>query len=99
MAEAEAAHRPASQVVRELMREFVQRQRQTREYDEFLQRKDDTASASMRLGRGRSNDEVDAAAVARRAKVTVSSCTSEDSPLRPCRDYSVPNQEGTPLRC
>src|SRR3546814_8461956 len=32
MAEAEAAHRPASQVVREVMREFVQRHRQTREY-------------------------------------------------------------------
>lgn len=30
MAEAEAAHRPASQVLRELMREFVQRQRETR---------------------------------------------------------------------
>ena len=30
MAEAEAAHRPASQVLRELMREFVQRQRESR---------------------------------------------------------------------
>ena len=39
MAEAEAAHRPASQVLRELMREFVQRQREAREYDQFLQRK------------------------------------------------------------
>ena len=28
---AEAAHRPASQVLRELMREFVQRQREARE--------------------------------------------------------------------
>src|SRR3546814_20664411 len=72
MAEAEAAHRPASQVVRELMREFVQRQRQTREYDEFLQRQVDTASASLRSGRGRSHDEVDADAVARRAQGKVS---------------------------
>lgn len=32
MAETEAAHRPASQVLRELMREFVQRQREAREY-------------------------------------------------------------------
>ena len=39
MAEAEAAHRPASQVLRELMREFVQRQREAREHDEFLRRK------------------------------------------------------------
>jgi hypothetical protein len=33
MAEAEAAHRPASQVLRELMREFVQRQRESRVTD------------------------------------------------------------------
>ena len=39
MAEAEAMHRPASQILRELMREFVQRQRATREYDEFLTNK------------------------------------------------------------
>lgn len=39
MAEAEAVHRPASQVLRELIREFVQRQREAREYDEFLGRK------------------------------------------------------------
>ena len=36
MAEAEASHRPASQVLRELMRGFVERQRQTREYDAFF---------------------------------------------------------------
>jgi predicted transcriptional regulator len=70
MAEAEAAHRPASQVVRELMREFVQRQRQARDYDEFLQHKVDVARSSARAGRGRSNDEVDAGFAARRAKVT-----------------------------
>lgn len=70
MAEAEAAHRPASQVVREMMREFVQRQRQAREYDEFLQHKVEAARASMRAGRGRSNEEVEAAAAARRAKAS-----------------------------
>lgn len=69
MAEAEAAHRPASQVVRELMREFVQRQRQTRDYDEFLQHKVDVARTSARAGLGRSNDDVEAAFAARRAKV------------------------------
>lgn len=68
LAEAEAAHRPASQVVRELMREFVQRQRQVREYDEFLQRKVEVARTSMRAGRGRSNDEVEAKFAARRTK-------------------------------
>ncbi|MBK8067602.1 MAG: antitoxin of toxin-antitoxin stability system [Rhodanobacteraceae bacterium] len=70
MAEAEAAHRPASQVVRELMREFVQRQRQAREYDAFLQRKVDAARTSMRAGHGQSNDEVEAKFAARRAKAT-----------------------------
>ncbi|MEO7067291.1 MAG: antitoxin of toxin-antitoxin stability system [Rhodanobacter sp.] len=69
MAEAKATDRPASQVVRELMREFVERQRQTRDYDEFLQRKIDVARTSVRAGRGRSNDEVEAAFATRRAKV------------------------------
>jgi predicted transcriptional regulator len=69
MAEAEAAHRPASQVVRELMREFVQRQREAREYDEFLRHKVETARVSMRAGRGRSNEEVEADAVTRRAEL------------------------------
>jgi predicted transcriptional regulator len=61
MAEAKAAHRPASQVLRELMREFVQRQRETREYEEFLLNKVEAARTSMRAGRGRPNEEVDAA--------------------------------------
>ena len=39
MAEAEASHRPASQIMRELMREFVQRQRDAREYDAYLRGK------------------------------------------------------------
>jgi predicted transcriptional regulator len=67
MAEAEAAHRPASQVLRELMREFVQRQREAREYDKFLHRKVKAARSSMRAGGGRSNDEVEADFAARRA--------------------------------
>ena len=69
MAEAEAVHRPASQVLRELMREFVLRQRETREYDEFLGRKVDAGRAAMRAGVGHSNDEVEATFAARRAVV------------------------------
>jgi predicted transcriptional regulator len=69
MAEAEAAHRPASQVLRELMRDFVQRQREAREYDEFLRRKVEAGRASMRVGRGRPDDEVEARFAARRASV------------------------------
>ena len=71
MAEAEASHRPASQVLRELMREFVQRQREAREYDEFLRRKVETGRASMRAGHGRSNDEVEAEFAACRASVVI----------------------------
>jgi predicted transcriptional regulator len=70
MAEAEAAHRPASQIVRELMREFVKRQREARENDEFLLRKVEAGRASMRAGMGRSNDEVEAEFAARRASLT-----------------------------
>ncbi len=69
MAATEAAHRPASQVLRELMREFVQRQREAREYDEFLHRKVEAGRASMLTGLGRSNDEVEAEFAARRADV------------------------------
>ena len=43
MSEAQASHRPASQILRELMREFVQKQRQAREYDDFLAQKVQTA--------------------------------------------------------
>lgn len=68
MAEAEAAHRPASQVMRELMREFVQRQQEAREYDDFLRNKVETARVSMRAGLGQSNDQVEASFAARRAK-------------------------------
>lgn len=70
MAAAEAAHRPASQVMRELMREFVLQQRQKREYDEFLHRKVEEGRASMQAGRGRANDKVEAEFAAKRAKVS-----------------------------
>jgi predicted transcriptional regulator len=73
MAEAEAAHRPASQILRELMREFVQRQREAREYDEFLRRKVEVARVSRQAGWGRSNEEVEAEFAKRRARVTTPS--------------------------
>jgi predicted transcriptional regulator len=66
MAAAEASHRPASQVVRELMRKFVER----RHDPAFLQRKVDTARASVQAGQGRGNEEVDAGFAARRARIT-----------------------------
>ena len=69
MAEAEAMHRPASQVLRELMREFIQQQRRAREYDDFLRLKVEAGRVSMRAGNGRSNDEVEAEFASRRAGV------------------------------
>jgi predicted transcriptional regulator len=68
VAEAEAAHRPASQVMRELMREFVQRQREAREYDEFLRRKVEAGRISMRTGKGKTNADVEATFVAKRTR-------------------------------
>ena len=69
IAETEAVHRPASQVLRELMREFVQRQRAAREYDDFLRTKVDAARTSVHAGLGRSNEEVEAEFAARRANI------------------------------
>ncbi len=69
MAAAEASHRPASQVVRELMREFVGRQEERREHSAFLQRKVDASRASIDAGQGRSNAAVEAVFAARRARV------------------------------
>jgi predicted transcriptional regulator len=68
MAEAQAAHRPASQVLRELMREFVQRQREAREYEAFLRAKVEAGRGAMRAGLGRANEEVEADFAARRSR-------------------------------
>lgn len=66
MAAAEAAHRPASQVMRELMRDFIQQQQQAREYEAFVRKKVEAGRASMRAGRVRSDEEVRAEFAARR---------------------------------
>jgi hypothetical protein len=68
MAEALAMHRPASQIVREMMREFVQRQRDARDYQIFLSQKVNSARQSMRAGQGRANEAVEAEFAARRAQ-------------------------------
>ena len=69
MAEAEAAHQPASQVARELFREYVRRQREAREYDNFRRQKVEAGRASLRAGKGATNEEVEAAFAARRARM------------------------------
>lgn len=70
VAEAANEDRPASQVVRELMRSYIDQRRQTREYDDYVRRKVETGRASMRAGRGRPNDEVEATFAAKRNQVS-----------------------------
>lgn len=43
------------------LRGYVEQRRQAREYNDYLRRKVETSRVSMRAGRGRSNDEVEAA--------------------------------------
>jgi predicted transcriptional regulator len=71
MAEAKTSHRPASQILRELMRDFVQRQRNARKYEEFLSGKVDQAREQIRNGQYVSNEEVETKFVARRAAAQV----------------------------
>jgi hypothetical protein len=54
-----------------MMRQFVQTQRESREYDAFLQRKVDIARVSMRNGDGLTNDDVEAEFAARRRRATL----------------------------
>ena len=70
MDEAAAEDRPASQVMRELMRGYIEQRRQAREYDDYMRQKVEAGRASMRVGRGRPNDEVEAEFAARRSKAT-----------------------------
>ena len=69
MAAAEAVDRPASQIVRELMRDFVERRQEEREYTEFLRRKVERARRSLEAGRGRTGEEVEAYFATRRAEI------------------------------
>ncbi len=62
------AHCPASQVIREFMREFIQRQQDARQYDEYLRQKVEVSRISMRAGLGKSNDKVEAEFATRRAQ-------------------------------
>lgn len=59
MAAAESAHRPASQVMRELMREYVQRQQAAQEYQTFLEKKVAIARQQVADGLVFSDEEVE----------------------------------------
>ena len=69
IAATEAEHRPASQVVRELMREYVRSREQRQAYEAFVQEKVDLARAQIAEGRHTSNEEVAAEFAARREAV------------------------------
>jgi hypothetical protein len=66
LAEAAEEDKPASQVMRELMRAYVEQRRQARKYDDYVRRKVELARASMHAGRGRPNEEVEATFAAKR---------------------------------
>jgi hypothetical protein len=59
MAEAAADDRPAAQVVRELMRGYIEQRRQAREYGAYLGRKVDVARADKAAGRDFSDEEIE----------------------------------------
>ena len=66
MAEAQAMDRSASQLARELMREFVLRQHEARAHETFIRRKVRAARAEVVESVGRSNEAVEADFAARR---------------------------------
>jgi hypothetical protein len=68
MAEAAFMHRPASQIINEFMRDFIQSQRETRNYDEFLKQKVEASRASMHAEIGHSNQDVEVFFANRRAE-------------------------------
>lgn len=69
MAEARALDRPASQVMRDLMREFLQRQQAERDYQAFVRGKVEAAREDRKAGRGRSHAQVEADFASRRAEL------------------------------
>lgn len=60
MADAAEIDRPASQIMRELMKDYLQRREQEkREYKEFLRRKVELSKRSIAAGQVFTNDEVE----------------------------------------
>ena len=68
VAEADLMHRPASQILRDLMREFIQTQREARNYGEFLKQKVEASRVSMHAEIGHSNEVVEFLFANRRAE-------------------------------
>lgn len=69
MADAAEVDRPASQIIRELMREhLLKREEEKRDYTEFLRRKIERSRASIAAGRTFTQEQVEAQVAARREK-------------------------------
>lgn len=69
MAEALEVDRPASQIMRELMKDYLRRREdEKRGYNEFLQRKVERSRASIAAGRTFTQEEVEAEVAARRER-------------------------------
>ncbi len=77
MAAAEASQRPASQIVRELMREFVQRHQDSQPYDGYLRSKIDIARTQIASGQYVTAEQVEARFSARRAELRSKAGDSE----------------------
>ncbi|MDW6026491.1 antitoxin of toxin-antitoxin stability system [Mesorhizobium sp. BAC0120] len=59
MVDAVEVDRPASQIVRELIRDYLRKREEEKlGYDEFLRRKVEKSRASIAAGRGYTNEEV-----------------------------------------
>ena len=69
---AQASHRPASQILREMMRDFIQRQSEAHEYKNYLQQKVAQARSEIIAGHYSSAEEVELRATERRAQLLAS---------------------------
>lgn len=65
---AKAADRTGSQLLRDFMRDFVSRQSQQKEYEQWLQEKVDLSRKALQEGRVVDNEDVEAYFAERRAK-------------------------------
>jgi predicted transcriptional regulator len=69
MAEAQELDRPASQIMRELMKDYLRRREDEKhDYNEFLRRKVERSRASIAAGRTFTQEEVEAEVAARRER-------------------------------
>ncbi|MBT0728278.1 antitoxin of toxin-antitoxin stability system [Rosenbergiella australiborealis] len=68
IAAAKASDRLASQVIRELMREYIRRQSESRAYDLYLEQKVEKGRQSIRSSEGMDNEEVERLFAERRGR-------------------------------